>query len=114
MSSSRRPAEPARTPCPGRDPGHTFGHTSFFLPNIGVLITGDTVVTAHPTFNGVGPRLLPADFSHEQHSAINALKTIRELDAEMFVPGHGPVWYGPISDAVDQALDQATHNGACR
>ena len=82
---------------------------STFLPNIGVLITGDALVTAHPTFNGVGPRLLPADFSHDQHSAINALKAIRELDAEMFVPGHGPAWYGPISDSVDQALDQATH-----
>jgi glyoxylase-like metal-dependent hydrolase (beta-lactamase superfamily II) len=79
-----------------------------------VLITGDALVTAHPTFNGVGPRLLPAHFSHDQHSAISALKAIRELDAEIFVPGHGPAWYGPISDAVDQALDQATYNGAGR
>jgi glyoxylase-like metal-dependent hydrolase (beta-lactamase superfamily II) len=100
-------------PVPVATPGHISGHTSFFLPNSGMLITGDPLVTAHPTFNGVGPRLLPAYFSHDQHSAISSLNALRELDAHMFVPGHGPAWYGPISDAVDQALDQATtHNGA--
>jgi glyoxylase-like metal-dependent hydrolase (beta-lactamase superfamily II) len=84
-------------PVPVATPGHTSGHTSFFLPNSGVLITGDAlVVTAHPTFNGLGPRLLLAYFTHDQHSAISSLNALRELDADMFVPGHGPAWYGPI------------------
>lgn len=76
--------------------GHTSGHTSFFQPSIGVLISGDALVTAHPTFNGLGPRLLPAYLTHDQYSAIRSLNALRELDADMFVPGHGPAWYGPI------------------
>lgn len=101
-------------PVPVATPGHTSGHTSFFLPNSGVLITGDALVTGHPTFNGVGPRLLPAYFSHDQDSAISSLNALRELQAGMFVPGHGPAWYGPISDSVDRALDQVTRNDAVR
>jgi glyoxylase-like metal-dependent hydrolase (beta-lactamase superfamily II) len=95
-------------PVPIPTPGHTTGHTSFLLPDHGVLITGDALVSAHPTLRGVGPALLPAFFSHDQHAAVEALGTLRELDADLFVPGHGPTWYGPIRHAADRALDQAT------
>jgi glyoxylase-like metal-dependent hydrolase (beta-lactamase superfamily II) len=95
-------------PVPIATPGHTSGHTSYFLPDLGVLISGDALVTAHPTLNGVGPRLLPAFFSHDQHSAVGALSTLRKLDGDMFIPGHGPAWYGPIGDAADRALDHVT------
>lgn len=94
-------------PVPIATRGHTSGHTSYFLPDLGVLITGDALVSAHPTLNGVGPRLLPALFSHDQHSAIDALRTLRELDADMFVPGHGPAWYGLVRESADRALDCA-------
>ena len=92
-------------PVPMPTPGHTSGHTSFLLPGSGVLISGDALVTAHPTLNGVGPRLLPAFFSHDQAESVDALKTLRELDADTLVPGHGPTWYGPIGAAADAALD---------
>jgi glyoxylase-like metal-dependent hydrolase (beta-lactamase superfamily II) len=92
-------------PVPIATGGHTSGHTSFLLPDLGVLISGDALVTAHPTLNGVGPRLLPACFTNDQRSAISALSALRELDADMFVPGHGPAWYGPISEATDRAFD---------
>ena len=95
-------------PVPIATPGHTSGHTSYLLPEVGVVISGDALVTAHPTVHGVGPRLLPAFFSHDQHSAVNALSTLRELDADALVPGHGPTWYGPISESADRALDLAT------
>lgn len=31
-----------------RAPGHTSGHCAFHLPDRGVLITGDALITAHP------------------------------------------------------------------
>lgn len=93
-------------PVPIASPGHTSGHCSYLLPNVGVLISGDALVTAHPLFNGVGPRLLPSDWSHDQGEAIDSLDALRGLDADRFIPGHGPVWHGPIDDAVDRALEQ--------
>ncbi len=90
-------------PVPVATPGHTSGHTSYFLPNIGAVVTGDALVTAHPTLNGAGPRLLPSFFAHDQQAAIHSLGALGKLGADVLVPGHGPVWYGAISEAVDQA-----------
>lgn len=94
-------------PVPIATPGHTSGHCSYLLPNAGALISGDALVTAHPLFSGVGPRLLPCGWSHDQDEAIDSLSELRNLDADMFVPGHGPVWRGPINGALDMALEQA-------
>ena len=97
-------------PVPIATSGHTSGHTSYFLPSVGAVITGDALVSAHPTLKDVGPRLLPAGFTHDQHRAIESLESLRVLDADMFVPGHGAAWYGRISDSVEQALAHVTHN----
>ena len=94
-------------PVPIASPGHTSGHCSYLLPQVGVLVSGDALVTAHPLFSGVGPRLLPADWSHDQDEAIDSLSAFRDLDADTLIPGHGPVWRGPINDALDRALEQA-------
>lgn len=91
-------------PVPVITPGHTSGHTSYLLPSVGAVVSGDALVSAHPTLSGVGPRLLPPGFSHDQGRAVSSLQALRALDADMFIPGHGPTWYGPISSAVDQAL----------
>ena len=92
-------------PVPVPTPGHTSGHTSYLLPDTGVVVSGDALVTAHPTLRGVGPSLLPGFFSHDEAESVDALKTLRELDADTLVPGHGPTWYGPIGAAADAALD---------
>lgn len=91
-------------PVPIATPGHTDGHTSYVLPRVGAVVTGDALVSAHPTLKGIGPRLLPHGFTHNPDQAVQSLHVLREIDARMFVPGHGPVWYGSLSDAVDEAL----------
>jgi glyoxylase-like metal-dependent hydrolase (beta-lactamase superfamily II) len=107
-----RPLDLPGRPVPVATHGHTSGHSSFYLPQAGLLVTGDALVTAHPTFSGVGPRLLPADFTHCQQDAIDALNVFQEIDADVFVPGHGPAWYGPIGKSVDAALNRANHGRA--
>ncbi|GLZ49163.1 MBL fold hydrolase [Actinomycetospora sp. NBRC 106375] len=98
-------------PVPVATPGHTSGHTSYLLPSAGVLISGDALVTAHPTLpDVVAPRLLPGFFSNDQDSAVRALSTLRTVDADTLVPGHGPTWHGPISRAVDEALDHVSEH----
>lgn len=91
-------------PVPIATPGHTDGHTSYHIPSIGGVITGDALVSGHPTLKGIGPRLLPHGFTHNQDEAVQSLHALREVEARMFLPGHGPVWYGSLSDAVDEAL----------
>ena len=62
-------------------PGHTPGQTAVYLPGEKVLFLGDNFT------NGMQPSLsycFPKEW-------VESLKTILSLDAELVVPGHGPV-----------------------
>jgi glyoxylase-like metal-dependent hydrolase (beta-lactamase superfamily II) len=80
--------------------GHTSGHTSYLLPQHGVLISGDALVTGHPLSRVNGPQLLPAFFDHDRGAVQQALDTIATADARAIIPGHGPVYRGSPADAV--------------
>ena len=47
--------------------------------------------------------LLPGLFNHDQQSCLRSLDALGMLDTEVMLPGHGPVWRGPVRDAVAQA-----------
>jgi glyoxylase-like metal-dependent hydrolase (beta-lactamase superfamily II) len=83
-------------------PGHTNGHCSYLVD--GVLATGDTLVTGHPVCRGTGPQLLPAVFNHDQAESRRSLAALALLESDALAPGHGPLWRGPIRDAVEHAL----------
>ena len=91
-------------PVPVPTHGHTSGHSAFFLPERGVVLTGDALVTAHPTSAVRGAQLLPGFFHHDTDAAITALSCLSGLAADLVLPGHGPAARGPVSDAVDKAL----------
>jgi cyclase len=60
---------------------HTGSDTVLFLPQDGVIFTGDLLfVDAHPYLSEGDPRLL-----------LDALKVLLTLDASTFIPGHGPI-----------------------
>lgn len=90
-------------PVPVPTHGHTSGHTAFHLPQHGVIVTGDALVTAHPLSQHRGPQLLPTVFDHGPGDPRAALDQLAGLDAEVIVPGHGPTARLPIAAAVDQA-----------
>jgi glyoxylase-like metal-dependent hydrolase (beta-lactamase superfamily II) len=92
-------------PVPVPTPGHTSGHTAFSLPRAGVVLTGDALVTGHPTSARRGPQLLPGFFSADPEQAVAALDGLARLDADVVLPGHGPVHRGPVRDAVLRARD---------
>jgi glyoxylase-like metal-dependent hydrolase (beta-lactamase superfamily II) len=54
-------------------PGHTSGHCAFHLPERGVLIAGDALMTAHPAGRTTGPQLLPQMFNHDEAAALASL-----------------------------------------
>jgi glyoxylase-like metal-dependent hydrolase (beta-lactamase superfamily II) len=82
-------------------PGHTGGHCSFVVD--GVLISGDALVTGHPVSKRRGPQLLPGLFNHDQGACVRSLSALGMLDTAVLLPGHGPVWRGPIREAAEQA-----------
>jgi len=89
------------TPTAFPSPGHTGGHCSFVVD--GVLVSGDALVTAHPVSTRRGPQLLPGLFNHDQDACVRSLSALAELGTDVLLPGHGPVWRGPVRDAAEQA-----------
>ena len=86
-------------------PGHTSGHTAYLHPAAGVLFTGDALITGHPVSTlGERPQMIPSFFDDDAEQARASVRSLRALAADVLVPGHGPLWRGPISSAVDTAL----------
>ena len=96
-------------PVPVPTPGHTSGHTAYLLPDAGVLVSGDALVTGHPTTARTGPQRLPAFFDHDPARAAVALDALAPLDADVLLPGHGPAWHGTPGQAV--AIAHSRHAG---
>ncbi|MFD3926220.1 MBL fold metallo-hydrolase [Streptomyces sp. NPDC058614] len=95
-------------PVPVHTPGHTAGHCVFHLPDAGILISGDALVSAHPTSRVRGPQLLPAMFDAEREKAYASLADIEALAADVLVPGHGPVHRGSVREAAGRARELAS------
>ncbi|AWW42824.1 MULTISPECIES: MBL fold metallo-hydrolase [Streptomyces] len=94
-------------PVPVHTPGHTLGHCAFHLPETGVVISGDALVSGHPTARPKGPQLLPDMFHHERRRALASLELFEGLEADLLLPGHGPVHRGPVREAARQARERA-------
>ncbi len=84
-------------------PGHTQGHCSFHLPDRGVLIAGDALVTLDVLTREVGPRLLPDALNVDSAQARTSLGRLAGIDADVLLPGHGEPYTGPLAGAVESA-----------
>ncbi|MGU3434130.1 MBL fold metallo-hydrolase [Actinomycetes bacterium M1A6_2h] len=90
-------------PAPVASPGHTSGHTAYFLEKTGVLISGDALVTGHALSQETGPQLLPPMFAHDAPAEFAVLDVFAGLAADTVLPGHGPMHRGDIGAAVARA-----------
>ncbi|WFB88523.1 MULTISPECIES: MBL fold metallo-hydrolase [Streptomyces] len=95
-------------PVPVHTPGHTAGHCAYVLPRHGVLVSGDALVTGHPTSRVKGPQLLPVMFDKDRRRALESLGFIEDTASDILLPGHGPVHHGPIAHAVCRARELAS------
>ncbi|MFE0043273.1 MBL fold metallo-hydrolase [Streptomyces albireticuli] len=73
-------------------PAHTVGDTIAWLPEQGVVFTGDLV------FNGGTPFLLMGSLS----GSLRSLEILRGLDARTVVPGHGRVTDPGVYDTLER------------
>jgi glyoxylase-like metal-dependent hydrolase (beta-lactamase superfamily II) len=72
-------------------PGHTPGHTAYDLPLARVIITGDALVTGHPTSRRAGLQPLHDMFHTDPERQAASLRRVAALPGRMIVPGHGPL-----------------------
>ncbi|MEU6476777.1 MBL fold metallo-hydrolase [Streptomyces sp. NPDC047017] len=107
FAATGRPLDLPGRPVPVHTPGHTRGHTAFHLPDAGVLVSGDALVSGHPTSRISGPQLLPDMFHHERARALASLDLLETLDAEVLLPGHGAAHHGSVKAAARRARDHA-------
>jgi glyoxylase-like metal-dependent hydrolase (beta-lactamase superfamily II) len=66
--------------------GHTPGHLSFYAPAVGVLFSGDSLVTDEKGIHGSRPGLTWDDGKARESERRQAA-----LGARIVCPGHGPV-----------------------
>src|SRR4051794_3812226 len=85
-------------------PGHTSGHCVLHLPDRGVLLVGDAMMTEHAVCPDRGPQLLPAFFNTDDDLARRSLERLRPLEADVVAPGHGPAFRGTPTRAVELAI----------
>jgi glyoxylase-like metal-dependent hydrolase (beta-lactamase superfamily II) len=87
-------------------PGHTEGHVAYHLPDRGVILSGDSLVTLSVLTGRRGPQLHPKAFQVDFDRAARSLPALARLDAGVLLPGHGEPWHGPPALAVERALAQ--------
>lgn len=90
-------------PRPLSTPGHTEGHTSYYLSDVGVLLAGDALVTLDPLTRERAPRVLPKALTADPRRAAASLAVLEPIEATVLLPGHGEPWQGTMAEAVGQA-----------
>ena len=82
-------------------PGHTAGHCSLLAERAGVLFAGDALAMFSFFGGETGPQLLP--FHEDKAQARESLSRLEGLAANIVVVGHGILFEGTPSEAVDAA-----------
>lgn len=83
-------------------PGHTPGEVVFFHPARKILFSGDAAVERKGQLTLPAPR-----FAARLDQAVQSLSRIRELDAEMLLPGHGVPVTRNVASLLDDLIQRA-------
>lgn len=92
-------------PCPVHVPGHTHGSVALHLPDRGVVLTGDALVTHDPYVSRRGPRVISGAACADRVEAVASLQRLAETAAGVLLPGHGEPWTGGAEEAVARARE---------
>jgi glyoxylase-like metal-dependent hydrolase (beta-lactamase superfamily II) len=88
-------------------PGHSEGSAALHVAARRMLFVGDAFATLNVMSGKTGPQLAP--FGSDLPRAIESLKRIEAIDAEVVLPGHGQPWTGGVSEAVRLITQGARH-----
>ena len=84
-------------------PGHTYGHCALHLPDRGVVIAGDALVTLNPYTGREGPQIVAGAATADSAMALASLDALAATGAATVLPGHGEPWRDGVARAVEQA-----------
>lgn len=90
-------------------PGHTPGTVAYHFPALGVLFTGDALVTRDDLTGHIGPGLVSRAFTHDSAAALASLDRLAELPMSLLLPGHGDPFTGGPRAAAAQARHAGQH-----
>lgn len=90
------PGRPSVVACPG----HTDGHVALHLPDRGVLLSGDALVTLDPYTGRTGPRIVAGAATADSALNLATLDALAATGARVVLPGHGEPWTGGAAEAV--------------
>ncbi len=83
-------------------PGHTAGEVAFFMPERGVLISGDALVTRDLYTGAFGlPQVPNRPLNDDDTQARRSLSRLAGLGPITLLPGHGKPWQGNINEVVE-------------
>jgi glyoxylase-like metal-dependent hydrolase (beta-lactamase superfamily II) len=86
-------------------PGHTAGSVALHLPDRGVLLTGDALVTLDPYTTRTGPRIVAGAATADSAQNLASLAALAATGAGLLLPGHGEPWTRGAAEAVRLALE---------
>jgi glyoxylase-like metal-dependent hydrolase (beta-lactamase superfamily II) len=81
-------------------PGHTAGHNCYWVPELGILFTGDNIL-------GVGTSAIGPPPRGDMEAYLQSLLRMRDLQAKLFAPGHGPAVTATAAK-VQELIDHRT------
>lgn len=85
-------------------PGHTIGESSLFLPERGLLFSGDALITMNLlTGSSSQPTLCYEGVNDDNVRARASLSRLKGLGEVTILPGHGDPWHGLSDEAVHWA-----------
>jgi len=90
-------------PIPIATPGHTHGHCALHLPDRGVLLAGDAVVTHDVYTDSHVPKIVAGAATADSARALASLDALAATGAPVVATGHGPVWRHGAADIAARA-----------
>lgn len=84
-------------------PGHTPGHSSFYLEKRKVLFSADALLTTDVRRFTGPPSIMPPQLNTSHQDAVASLDKLEGLKADVVLPGHGEPWDKGVKEAVELA-----------
>lgn len=84
-------------------PGHTPGHSSFYMEKRNVLFSSDALLTTDVRRFTGPPSIMPPQLNTSHQDAVASLEKLEALKARIVLPGHGEPWDQGVNEAVELA-----------
>jgi glyoxylase-like metal-dependent hydrolase (beta-lactamase superfamily II) len=81
-------------------PGHTPGSAALHVSSHSALFVGDALATLSVASGRTGPQVAP--FTADPRQAVESLRRLEGVEADLVLPGHGLPWTGGVGEAIER------------